>query len=235
MGLFARAMGVITSPRATFETIVAKPRPVGALFLVALLTGIAAGVPQFSDAGRQATLTAQVETNERFMGRAMTDEEYSRAERFSHYGAYLAIAGTFVALPIFSLIFTGLYWVAFNTVLGGAGSFKQVLAIVTHSGMTGALGAVLGAPIQLMQGKVTQGGPFNLGALAPFLDERSPLAILLGFTSIFTLWGLVVTAIGLSVLYRRKTLTIAISLIVVYFVIAYTLTSMFAGGAQTGR
>ncbi len=236
MGLIQRAIGMITSPKATFERALATPRPMGILLLVALVISIAAGLPQFTEAGRQATLDSQVQTNERFTGRAMTEEQYAQAERMSHYGGYFAIVGSFIMLPIFSLIFGAVYWVVFNTILGGAASFKQVLTVVTHSQVVAALGAAIGAPIQYLQGKVSAGGPFNLGALVPGLDENSALATFLGFTSIFTIWGLVVTAIGLAVLYKRKSLNIGIGLVVAYVAIAYTLTSvfssMFGGRAQ---
>ena len=86
-----------------------------------------------------------------------------------------------------------------------------------------------------MQGKFSAGGPFNLRALVPMLDDQSALARVLGFTSVFMLWGLVVTAIGLSVLYKRKTVIIAIALIVIFFVIAFTVMSVFGGGARAGR
>jgi hypothetical protein len=235
MGLFARLIGVITSPRATFEQVVAKPRPAGALLISALLLGLAAGLPQFTETGRQAVLTNQVETQEQFMGRPLTDEEYGRAERMSHYGGYFAMGGTLVSMPIMALIFGGLYWVTFNTIMGGTASFKQVLAIVTHSQIIGAVGAVLAAPIMYMQGKFTAGGPFNLRALVPMLDDSSTIARVLGFTNIFMIWGLVVTAIGLSVLYRRKSLNIAIGLLLVFFVIVFTLFSVFGGGGRAGR
>ena len=235
MGLLARAVGVVTAPRATFERIVASPRPVGILLLVALVIGLTAGAPQFTEAGRQTTLESQVRQNEQFFGRDLTDAEYARAERMSHYGGYVAIGGTFIVLPIFSLIFAGLCWVVFNTIMGGTAAFKQVLAIVTHSWVVGALGAAVGAPIQLMQGRITAGGPFNLGAAVPMLNEGSPLSTLLTSTSIFTIWGLIITAIGLAVLYRRKSPNIAIGLIVAYMAIAYTIISvvgsMFGGGA----
>jgi hypothetical protein len=234
MGLFARVVGVITSPKATFESVVAKPRPAGVLLLAALVIGIAAGSPQFTVAGRQAAIDSQVQTNERMLGRPLTEAEFGRIERFAPYGPYFAIGGTLVFMPVMSLIIAGLLWVVFNTVLGGTAAFKQVLAIQTHSAVITALGTAIGAPIQLMQGKMTAGGPFNLGALVPMLDENSTLATLLGATSVFAIWGLIVTAIGLAVLYRRKALNISIGLIVTYTLIAFTvistLGSLFGGG-----
>jgi hypothetical protein len=238
MRLFARAWGVITAPGATMAQVVASPRPVGILFICAVVIGLAAGLPQFTESGRQAVLTQQVETTERFLGRPVTAEEYTVMDRRSHYGAYSTLVGVLIAFPIFALLWTALYWVAFNTVLGGTGSFKQVLAINSHSYVPAALGAVIGAPIQLMQDKVTQGGPFNLGVLAPMLDPASPLATLLGWTNVFTIWGFVITAIGLAALYRRKALNIFIGLIVAHGILLYGILSVVGsmfGGGQTGR
>ncbi len=52
------------------------------------------------------------------------------------------------------------------------------------------------------------------------LDDSSFLAKLLGAIDIFIIWQLVVLAIGLAVLYRRRTQPIATSLFVLYAVIA---------------
>jgi len=225
-GLIARAIGILTSPRATFEKVVANPRPVGILFLVAIVVALAAGLPQMTEAGRQASLDMQVRQTERFSGQPVSPEQYQRMEAMSKYNFAFGVAGAFIGLPIFTLVITALYWVVFNALLGGTAAFKQVLAIVTHSQVIAALGAIVGAPIQMMQGTITMGGPFNLAALVPFLDEGSPLRAMLGSISVFTLWGIVVTAIGLGVLYHRKTRNIAIALLLVYFLI----TAVFAFG-----
>ena len=234
MGLFARAVGVLTAPRDTMERIVAVPRPVGILFLVALVVALAAATPMFTTAGQQAALDNIVQAREA-SGRPMSPDEMAGMERFVPYFGYFTILQIFVGLPIISLIIAALCWVAFNTIMGGTASFKQVLAVVTHSQVIGAVGAVIGAPIQMMQSKFTAGGPFNLGALAPMLDETSALARLLGATSVFTIWGLIVTGIGLAVLYRRKPGNVAIGLVVAYLLIAFALISAFGGGGTTGR
>ena len=227
MGLFARAWGVITAPGATMARVVASPRPVGILFLCALVIGMAAATPMFSAAGQQAALDSQVQARDA-MGRPMSDQEYATMQRITPYFAYITIGQMFIFLPIFSLIIAGLLWVVFNTILGGTASFKQVLAIVTHSSVIGTLGAVLGAPIQVLQNKVTAGGPFNLGALLPMLDQSSIPARFLGFTSVFQIWGFIVIGIGLAVLYRRKSANIIIGLILAYSLIAMGIMSAFS-------
>jgi hypothetical protein len=233
-GLFARAIGMITSPRATYEQIVKNPKPVGILFLVALVIAIAAALPQSTETGRQAALDQQVKQTERFTGRPVNDQQYARMESMSKYGPVFALVGAFVTLPIFSLIFAGIFFVAFNVVLGGTASFKQVLAVVTHSQVIGALGALLGAPIQMLKGTVTMSGPFNLGALAPFLEEGSKPATFLGMISVFMIWGTIVNAIGLGVLYRRNSRTIAIVLLALWFLFFGVITMLFSGAASAG-
>jgi hypothetical protein len=228
MSLFARVIGVITAPRATFEKIVGDPRPFGILFITALIIGLASVAPQFTEAGRQATLDLQVKAIERF-GQTVTPEMYAAMEARSQNVALrlLGAAGGLITIPIIAMLFTAIYWVVFNTVLGGLATFKQVLNIVAHSQVIGALGLVAGVPLQMMQTTMTMGGPFNLGALAPMLEEGSTLASFLSSISVFSLWGFIVTAIGLGVLYRRKSTGIAIAIIAVYLIVMYVVASFF--------
>jgi hypothetical protein len=222
---------MIVSPGETFTSIVQTPRPAGILFLICLVIGLATGLPQFTERGRQATLDMQATQIERFTGQPVTPEAYAAMEQRAHFGGYITIVSVFIFLPVFTVLFGALYWVVFNALLGGTASFKQVLAIVAHSQVVSALGALVSAPIQYVQGTQTATGPFNLGALAPMLEPGSTLANILGGLSVFTIWQVIITAIGLGVLYRRKSGGIAIALVVVYVAIvavfAVGFSSMF--------
>jgi hypothetical protein len=140
----------------------------------------------------------------------------------------MQIAGSLVSMPIVCLFFAAIYWAIFNAILGGTAALKQVLAVVTHSQVITALGTAIGAPVMYMQGSLSMSGPFNLGALVPMLDETNLIARVLGATSVFTLWGIVVTAIGFGTLYRRKTTNIAVALLLVYFLIATAVLAVIA-------
>ena len=107
----------------------------------------------------------------------------------------------------------------FNAILGGTATFKQVLGVIAHTQIIPALGAVLAAPVQYIQGVWTTAGPFNLGALLPMLEPGSFLASFLGSIGFFTLWQIVVAAIGLGILYRRRTAPIAMGLTAAYLII----------------
>jgi FtsH-binding integral membrane protein len=56
----------------------------------------------------------------------------------------------------------------------------------------------------------------NLAVFFPFLDDASFAARLLGSIDLFLVWWFISLAIGLGVLYRRRTTPIATTLLVVY-------------------
>ena len=231
-GLLARIVGMFVSPRATYEAVVAHPRPVGVLFVSAVVIGLATGLPQFTERGQQAALDAQVQAIEQLTRQPVSDEMYQQMRGRAQFGAISQIVGALVSLPVMCLFFAVVYWVIFNAILGGTATFKQVLTVVTHSQVIGALGAAVSAPVMYMQGSLSMAGPFNLGMLVPMLDETNLIAKILGATSVFMLWSLVVLAIGFSVLYRRKTQNIAMALLLAYFLIVAAVFAVI--GSFTG-
>jgi len=161
----------------------------------------------------------QVQQREKLTGQPVTPEIYANLEQFSHYIGYASLAGVFIGVPFGTVVISGLFFVLFNAILGGTASFKQVLSVVSHTQVIGALGAAVSAPIQYIQGTQTTVGPFNLGALAPMLEPDSMLAGLLGGLGFFMIWQIVVTAIGLGVLYRRRSGPIATGLLIFYVLV----------------
>ncbi len=228
-GLLARAVGIVTAPGAMFVHVVRTPKVGGMLFLVSLLMGLASGLPQFTERGRAAALEMQAQSMETF-GVTVSDEMYAqmRQRSQSNLGAYMAIVGTFIGVPFVAVLLTALLWAAFNTILGGTASFKQVMAVLAHSQIISALGAVFAAPIMYARG-VMSSGVANLGALLPMLDETSFLARFLGMIDLFMVWWVVVLAIGLAALYRKQTSSIATGLFIFYGLIALGIAYFTAG------
>jgi hypothetical protein len=217
-GMLSRAVGILFSPAETLEAVIRYPRSASMLFVVCLVIGLSTGLPQFTERGRQATIEMQIRQIEQ-QGQAVPPEAYDQIRRFAPYFPYLSIGSVFVIVPVFTLLFTAVFWAVFNTLFGGTASFKQILAIVTHAQVVSAAGAVLGAPIQYAQGIQTTAGPFNLGALAPMLQPSTFMANFLGSISVFTIWQIVVSAIGVGVLYHRRSTGIAIGLLVAFLLI----------------
>lgn len=227
LGLFARAIGVITSPKATFENIIKFPKALGILFLCAVVMGVGSAAPQFTPEGQQAVIDMQVNAAAA-RGREMPQAQIDGMQRFAPYFGYFTIASLLIFLPIITLFATALYWALFNIVLGGTASFKQVFAVTAHSGVIMALGILVGLPFTMTSPTMDMGGPFNLGALVPMLEETSRLAKLLSAISVFSIWGAFVNAIGLATLYRRKVTGIFIALLIIQIGFAY-IGTLFRG------
>jgi hypothetical protein len=213
----ARLIGVVTSPMETFRTIVANPKWFGAFAVTTLLVAFFSALPMTTDAGRQATLDQQIQAMKSF-GVEVTDQMYDRMERGAARLPYTTAASVIVVSPIMALIVAGLLFAVFNAALGGEASFKQLFSVIAHAGVISALGAIFSGTINYFRGAT--GSVANLGALLPMLPEKSFVGNLLGTIDVFLVWYVVVLAIGLAVLYRRRTQPIAVALLGVYAVIA---------------
>lgn len=225
-GLFARAIGIITSPKATFEAVVRKPKVLGVLALVAFLVGASQSAMNLTEKGRQAAVDFQVSQMEKF-GVTVTDQMYESIAARQKYAVYTSFVGTFISFPIVLLIMSGLLYAVFNAIMGGTGEFKQVMAVCAHSMVISSLGAVFGGVMNFMRGSIST-SVANLGMLLPMLPERSFAANLAGAIDVFTIWWVVTLSIGLSVLYKRKTSSVAMGLFVVYAVIAIGVSYFFS-------
>jgi hypothetical protein len=191
----------------------------GILFLVALVIGLAQGLPQLTERGRAATLELQVQQMERF-GMTVTDAMYQQMEQRSRtsLSPILTIVGTMVGMPFVVVIMTLLLWVVFNAILGGTGTFKHVMSVVAHAQVIPAVGYLFAAPIMYARGVMTT-GVANLGALLPMLDETSFLAKVLGMIDLFQIWWVIVLSIGLAALYKKQARSIATGLFIIYGII----------------
>jgi hypothetical protein len=116
------------------------------------------------------------------------------------------------------VIIAGILFAVFNAAMGGEASFKQVFAVLVHAGAISALSTVFSGTINYFRGSI--GSVANLGGLLPMLSDTSFAGRLLGMIDVFLIWYIVVLAIGLAVLYRRRTQPIAVSLLTVYALIA---------------
>ena len=112
----------------------------------------------------------------------------------------------------------------FNALLGGDAKFKQVYAVVAHSGVVITLAQLFGLP--LAYARETMSSTTNLAVFLPFLDEASFAARFLGSIDLFQIWWLVSVSIGFGVLYRKRTGPIATTMLIMYVAIALTIAAI---------
>ncbi len=230
MGLPARFVGILTSPRDTFRAVAAHPTWLGMLVVVTIVMAGFAALPMTTEAGKEAALRSQVEGMESF-GMTVSDQTYEGMRRGMAIAPYTTAGTLLVFAPIMTLVLAGILFAVFNAVLGGEASFKQLFAVMVHASVISALQQVFTGPLNYFRGAVTSAT--NLTALLPMVDPASFIGRVLAMTDIFLIWYLLVLAIGLGVLYRRRTQPIAWTLYGIYAVSVLALAAVMSrmGGA----
>jgi hypothetical protein len=213
MSLPARFAGVITSPRETFQSVAAHPRWFGMLVVVTVMVAFFSALPMTTEAGKEATLRNQVEQIES-MGMTISDQAYERMRRGIGAAAYTTAGAILVFSPIVTLVIAGILFAVFNGLMGGEASFKQVFAVMVHASVITALQQLFTGPVNYFRGAVTSAT--NLLALLPMVDARSFAGRVLAMTDLFIIWYLLVLAIGVGILYGRRTQPIAMTLYGIY-------------------
>jgi hypothetical protein len=216
MSLPARFIGIITSPKDTFRAVVARPKWFGMLVLVTVAVAFFTALPMTTEAGKEATLRSQVEGMESF-GMTVSDEQYEGMRRGMAFAPYTTGGAILVFSPLMTLVFAGILFVVFNVAMGGDATFKQVFAVMVHASVISVLQQLFTGPVNYFRGAVTSAT--NLAALLPMVDPKSFVGRVLAMTDLFLIWYMFVLAIGLGVLYRRRTQPIALTLYAIYAVI----------------
>jgi hypothetical protein len=219
----ARIVGVLFAPRATYADVANRPRALGVLLFVLLVGAVGTFLFLSTEVGTNAMIDQNIEMMRAF-GREPTEPMIQAMEQGAGRGRYYGPLGQMVFLPLVALIVSGLAFAVFNAIMGGDATFKQVFAIVAHSGVVITVSQIFGLPLAYAREKMT--GATNLGVFAPFLDETSFAARVLGSVDLFILWWIVSLAIGLGVLYKRRTTPIATTLIVIYVAIGVVIAAI---------
>jgi hypothetical protein len=229
LGLAARVFGVLTSPRRTYADIAAHPRWLGALLVVLLATTGPTVWLLSTPVGQRASLDQQMQTLESF-GVKVNDQMYEQMQQRAPYSAAIAGVGQVVFLPLSTLLIAGIAFAIFNGALGADAAFRQVFAVVAFSTVLSGLRTLFSAPLNYARESLSS--PTNLASVLPFFDDSSFAGRLLGSIDLFLIWWIVNLAIGLAVLYKRRTSPIATTMLVVYAAIALSIAvvrSVFAG------
>jgi hypothetical protein len=224
----ARFFGVLLAPTETFRAVVAKPTWLVMALIVIVLSGGSQMWFQSTDVGRQATLDESVRKTEAF-GFKVNDQMYEAMRKSIMEPPAWRVALSAAAIVVFSLgiwaIIAGLLFLVFAST-GGQATFKQVFAVVVHSSVISAVGAVLMTPVNYFRESLSSAT--NLGVFLPFLPEGSFVARLAGMVDVFLVWWVMVLAIGLAVCYKKKTRNVAAALFAVYGVIAVAVAAFMA-------
>ena len=224
-GLLSRVVGVLFSPRETFAAVAVRPKWLGALGVAVVIMGVAQYALLSTDVGQQLALDQQVSTIETFGG-TVSDEQYAQMEDGMENARYISPVATIFFAPVMMLVTAGILHVMFGLVGGGNGTFKQVYAISAHAAIISSLQVVFTTVVTLAAGRPAGA---NLSVFVPTLEETSFVNRFLSTIDLFYVWSTFITAVGLGVLYKRRTGPIAMVLFGIYLVIALIIAFVRSG------
>jgi hypothetical protein len=228
-GLMARFVGIVTSPRATFEAVAANPKWLTMLVLVVAIGACCLVAFMSTDVGRQA-LVDQVEksfdsTQRMMRGLGVEIPESAREQALAQYRdaptwrlVIMPLISMAVFTPLVAAVIAGILFGVF-AMFGGGARYKQVFAVVVHTWVITSVQQVFITPLNYLRESLDSATNLYV-FVAGFVAEGGFVARLLGMIDLFRVWWILVLATGLAVLYRRKTAPIAWSLFSVYGLIA---------------
>ena len=216
-GLLQRTLGVIWSPRPTFEAVMATPKWLGMLALTIAVPALITGAFMSTDVGQQA-LVAQQQAAMAEFGITLSDEQFAQISQTTNYSALLQAGALVVTIPIVTLVLSGLLFVVANAFLAARVKFVQVFAVVVHVGVIGIVQQLFQIPLNYARGALSS--PSTLAAFVPMLEPATFTVRFLSAVDLFIVWQVVLLAIGLSVFATRRSGPIAVVCLLLYAAIA---------------
>ncbi|MGB2679525.1 MAG: YIP1 family protein [Candidatus Acidiferrum sp.] len=220
-----RIVGVLFSPKATFEDIVRKPTWLLPLVIMAVL-GVLAAVSLNQRMNWRDYVSQQIEKSPR--ASQLTPEQ---KQQQIEAGAKFAPISVYISVPLVPivvlLVVTLVMWGGYNLLGGANTNFKTSLGIVSHAFVPSYISSLLFLLVIFLKpvGTVDVQNPVATN-VAAFLPDDVPkwLDALCKNVDVFVIWYLLLIAIGFAAtnpkkLKGGKSLTIAVSVMAVYLVL----------------
>lgn len=219
---FGRVIGVLFSPKVTFEDIARSPSWILPILLTTVLSVISVvALNQRMD--WRNYIIQQIEKSPR-AAQLSADQKQQQAETAAKFTVAIVYASGLLVPIGFALIVGLVMWGAYNLFAGAGARFSQAFSIVAHAGLVGIVSTPLFLLVLFLKppGTIDPENPLatNLAALLAEDSAKWLVALLKSF-DIFVFWTLILLAIGFAAVNPRKlqgakSFTIAFSVWAVY-------------------
>lgn len=212
---FERIVGVFFSPKQIFDDINRKPDILVPLALIVLIS-LATTYVFLTHVDLIELMTQQIEKSGRTVP---SPEQLQTAVKITTYSYY---GGVIIGTPIILAIYAGILFVIFSFIPGGETTYKKVFSMNLYASLISALKSVLAIPILFVKQLGELGNPAdvvqsNLGVLIP--ADNKALHALGKSLDVFTLWYVVVLAIGLVGVSKNLTFKKALTTLIIIWAV----------------
>lgn len=205
VGAVGRIIGVFFSPKTTFQDIARKPSWIAPVVLLTVLSIlVSVGMRQRVD--WREFISQQIDKS-RQAAQMSAEQKQQRIEIGVKFTSTLTYVMGAVGPTLFILLLALVMIGAYNLLAGARATFQQSLAVVAHAAVTSAIGSLLFLIVLYVKpyGTVDMENPVATNAAA-FLPEGSAkwLVTLGKQIDIFTIWMLILVAIGFAAINPKK-------------------------------
>lgn len=202
---FARLVGVIFSPKATFESIARRPTWILPIILLCIVELCIVSV-YGRRVGWRGLIEQQMASNSQFQQLPAADQE-NRIQLGLKYAPTVAYVEVIVGPFLAVLIFAGIFWLIFNMAVGAKFGFKTSLAVVSYGLVPGILLGLVGIMILFLKDPSTIDLQHlvasNAGAFLSSDSSKWLIALLSSF-DLFLFWEMILLAMGFSAAAPKK-------------------------------
>jgi hypothetical protein len=223
-----RLMGIFISPAETLADVARKPGFLAPLILGVLGT-IAVTETMLWKIGMERIVRTSIEQSSR--ASSMSPEQMDQAvHQGARIGAIFAHIGAIVGAPIFLLILAGLGLLIVNLIFGAQMKFKTVFSLICYANLVSLLGSLMAVAVILFgdpdRFNAQNPVPTNVGFFLNSREVSKPLYAMASSADIFTIWLLILVAVGLAEGARRKVKPLSIFLVYAGFWVIWILVKM---------
>jgi hypothetical protein len=204
MSELSRLTGVFFEPGKTFADIAERPRWLVPLLLVIVAT-VAFYFTYGQHVGWERFVRHQMETNARAQQQMANLSAEQRESSIAMQVKFMGIGyyfGTIVGIPLMYLISAAIVLGIASGLMSAGVKFKQIFAIVCYAGLPGILKQALATVVMFLKSpdefNLTNPLAFNPAAFMDPLSTPKFLYTVAMSLDLFTIWAILLTAVGLK-------------------------------------
>ena len=206
MNVFSRIAGVFFEPGKVFADIAERPSFAWVPpMVIAVLIGLCFSYAVSTHIGWDQIVRKTIANNPRTAD-LPADQREQAIERGAKFAGGIAWVGAVVGPAFFTLIIAGILTGLFNALLGSELKFTTMFSITAHAFLIRGLYSILLILIMYLKPVEEfdiQLSPFSIGGYLNRQETPKWLFSLAGSIDLFTIWTIVVLAIGFSVASKK--------------------------------
>lgn len=221
LSVFKKIVSVFWEPSATFASLIVRTTwidiviPLLIVIVISLVT-----MPYITPIAVQYQKD-RIEKNEK-----MTDEQKTAVlDRLDQQSvSIITYISTPIAVAVKALVFAAVLWFIGNFLLGGESKFLVIFALTAYVSLIDLASMAVKYPLIISQQSIQ----IYTSPAMFFEESKSFLFRFMTTLDIFAIWKVILSAIGLSVIYQKKT-SKCFSVLIVFWLIYCVVVSVLGG------